>query len=129
MRSTAWTPDAVQAFAPVCSNDPFGPLLTPAEMLHGSYLYDYQRGNQSALVALTREVFAGGIRVHVQGLVSDAPGQLQTRHLMQDIEATARNLGADVLTLCTRHPAIAASAPRWGGRVSGAIITKFLRLQ
>lgn len=128
MRSLAWTPDAVQAFAPVCQNDPFGPLQTPGELLQGSYLYDYQRGQQSALVALTRDVFAGGIRVHVQGLISDAPGQLQTRHLMQDIEATARNLGADVLTLCTRHAAIAASAPRWGGQVSGAIITKFLRV-
>lgn len=128
MRSLAWDPERVQAFAPVAGLDPFGPVLTPAELLAGSYLYRYEHRQQAALVALTREVFAGGIRVHIAGLLTETPGALQARTLYHDIEATARNLGADVLTLCTPHKAIIAGAPRWGAQVSGAILSKFLKV-
>ena len=129
MNAVAWTPEHVAAFQKVCDCDPFGPLQTPGELLQGSYLYQYKNREQGALVALSREVNSGGIRVHVQAMVSTTPGKLQTRQLIAAIEATAKNLGADVLSFCTPHRQIIDGAKRWGGNVTGAIITKILKVQ
>lgn len=129
MNAIAWTHEHLQAFQPVCDCDPFGPLQQPGELLKGSYLFEYQNREQGALVALSREVSSGGIRVHVQAMVSTTPGKLQTCQLIAEIEATAVNLGADILSFCTPHKEIVDGAKRWGGQVSGAIITKILRVQ
>jgi hypothetical protein len=124
----AWTLEAVNAFEPVCAVNPFGVLQSASELVEGSYLFEYQHGDQVALIALNRDVFSGGIRVHLQALVNLTPDlPLQYRHTMQAVENTARIWGADILTLCTQHAAMTAAAPRWGGEISGAIITKILR--
>lgn len=129
MNALAWTPERLAAFQPVCDCDPFGPLQQPGELLQGAYLFEYQNREQGALVALSREVCSGGIRVHVQAMVSTTPGKLQTCQLIAEIEATAVNLGADILSFCTPHKEIVDGAKRWGGSVTGAIITKILRVQ
>lgn len=127
LKAVAWTPEAVDAFAPCCDVDPFGPLLSPRELLHESYLHEFHHGNQAALVALTRFVTSGGCRVHVQGLVStDKLHPLSHGPVMQALEATARAYQADVLTMCTQHPPLAAACRRWGGHISGAVIAKYL---
>lgn len=129
MNALAWTPEHVAAFQKVADVDPFGPLQTPFELLQGSYLYQYKNREQGALVALTREVSKKGVRVHVQAMVSTTPGKLQTRQLIAAIETTAKNMGAEILSFCTPHKQIIDGAKRWGGNVTGAIITKNLRAQ
>lgn len=124
----AWTVQAVHAFDSVCAVNPFGALQSASELVEGAYLFEYHHGDQLALIALTRSVFAAGVQVHLQALVNVTPNlPLQYRHTMQAVENTARIWGADVLTLCTQHAAMTAAAPRWGGAVSGAIISKILR--
>lgn len=126
LKPLTWTPDSVDAFGPVCHVNPFGAIQSPSELVHGCYLYEYRKGEQSALVALHRNQFSGGCRVHVQALQSLAPGRIQTRHLMAAIEAQAFDMGADVLTLATQHTGIAAAAGRWGAHISGVVVAKYL---
>lgn len=123
----AWTADAIETFDAVCSVNPYGPLQNAAELVAGCYLFEYRHGKQAALVALQRDAFSHGVRVHVQALATvnkDHP--IQTRQIMAAIEGAAFNLGADVLTMATQHPAIAKGAPRWGGHIAGAVIAKYL---
>lgn len=126
---TAWTPEAVHAFGPVCQVNPWGPLESTAELLDGAFLYAYEHDDQAALVALQRTVYAGGVQVHLQAMVGQGRVPVQARQVMGAVEHMARRLGADVLTLVSQHPAIAASAPRWGGQISGAVIRKILKVQ
>ncbi len=127
LKAVPWTPEAVEAFAPCCDTDPFGPLLSPRELLHDSYLHEYHHGLDEALIAIKRHVTSGGCRVHLQGLVNmDKLHPLRSGHLMQSVEALARAYQADVLTMCTQHKAMAAACGRWGGHISGAVIAKYL---
>ena len=130
LTATAWTDLAVLRFQTVANANPFGLIESPLELLNQSYLHVYQFNNQAALIALKRESFANGIRVHVQGLVAlphSAP--LQLRHVMMSIENQALVYGADVLTMCTHHAALAAGATRWGGHISGAVLSKKIKGQ
>jgi hypothetical protein len=115
------------AFDRVCQVNPCGDLQTPFELVNGCTFWEYRQGHQAAFVALERFTFSGGCRVHVVALQSTGNEPLQMRQLMSDIEATARELGADLLTLFTQHEAIAAGAQRWGAHISGAIVQKNLR--
>lgn len=127
LKNTDWTKDAINAFAPVCDVNPFGAIQSPGELVHGCYLFEYQHGKQAALVALQRDQFSGGCRVHVQAVQTLDPRQhLQTRQIMAAIEKTAFSMGADVLTMATQHKAIAAGASRWGGHISGVVLSKTL---
>lgn len=127
LKPCVWSPDAIDAFAPVAEASPWGPLLSPTELLQGCYLFEFEHRDQLALVALSRSVSSGGVRVHVQGLVSQG-SPLQMQPLMGRIEQTAINLGADVLTMLTRHHQMARLAPKWGAHISGAAISKPLKV-
>lgn len=123
----AWSAEAIEAFEPVALASPWGPLLSPAELLQGCYLFEFEHRDQLALVALSRSTASGGVRVHVQGLVSQG-SPLQMQPLMSQIEQTALNLGGDVLTMLTRHHQMARLAPKWGAHIAGAAIAKHLKV-
>lgn len=111
----------------MCDVNPFGAIQSPGELVNGCYLFEYSHGHQAAFVALQRDQFSGGCRVHVQALQTINPAHpIQMRHIMAAIEQTAFAMGADVLTLATQHKAIAAGAARWGGHISGAVLSKTL---
>lgn len=123
------TPSAenIAVFGPVCEFNPYGVLENPFELVNGAYLFEYSHHGQAAMVALSLHRFSGGNRVHVNALQTINPQKhIQMRQLMQAIEQTAFAMGADVLTLSTQHPAIAAGASRWGARISGAVVSKTL---
>jgi hypothetical protein len=107
--------------------NPWGPLASLPEIMNGSTLYHYQQGEQEALVALLRTVYSGGVEVNLQAMVGQGRVPVQVRQVMGAVENMALKLGADVLTLSSQHTAVARSAPRWGGHISGAVIRKFLK--
>jgi hypothetical protein len=124
-----WSQDAIDAFQPCCDVDPCGALLSPLELLHESYLHEFEHREQRALVAIKRFVTSGGCRVHVQGLVNDGPAPLQLRTLLTQIEATAIKYGASVMSMQTPHPALVKASVRLGGYVNAANVIKFLGRQ
>ena len=128
LKAIAWTPEAVAAFQSSCDASPFGPLLSPLELLHESYLHEYVKGNQAALVAIKRLVTSGGCRVHVQGLVNQDPrNPISVRCLLSEIEASAVSYGADVMSMITQHKGLVTASVRLGGTITGAVVTKHLR--
>lgn len=121
------TLELVELFGPVCHVNPYGAIQNPVELVNGCHLFEYHHGQQAAMVALAFSAWSGGIRCHINALQTIAQTvPLQTRQIMQAIEKTAVEKGADVLTLSTQHKAIAAGATRWGGHISGAIVRKYL---
>ena len=122
-----WTDDAIQAFGPVCQVNPWGSIESLGELLHGAHLVAYSHNDQEALIALRREQYGAGVRVHLQAMVSTGAAPLQARQLMDSVEALAVAWHGDVLTMVSQHPKIAATAKRWGGHISGAVICKHLR--
>jgi hypothetical protein len=96
-------------------------------MLHGCGLFHYDHKGQEAMLAMRLDQWAtGGRTLHIMGAVSVGKRPVQARQLFGAVEHKARDLQADVLSLCTVHKAIAASAPRWGGQITGVIVTKQL---
>lgn len=126
LTAAAWTPEALQTMASIAKESPFAQEQSIAEMMGGTELHRYVRGEQAALVALHFARYQGGMACHVTGCTSTGKAPLQTRQLMSSIESVAIARGAVTLTLCTRHVAIARGAKRWGGEITGAIIRKNL---
>lgn len=126
MTAIAWTADALQAMASIANESPFAKEQSIEEMMAGTELFNYQHGNQAALVALHFADYQGGRTCHVTGCTSTGVDPLQTRMLTEAIESIAIDRGAVTLTLCTRHVAIAKGAKRWGAEITGAIIRKKL---
>jgi len=127
LKGGTWDVESLNAFEPIVAACPFGGLQSVGEILHGCGCFHWSKDGQEALLALRLDQWRAGRTLHVMGAVSVGEHPLQTRQVMAAVEHTGRLLGADVLTLCTPHAAIAKSAGRWGGQITGAIIAKRLR--
>lgn len=121
-----WDQASLDAFEAVVQASPFVILKRPDEMMVGCKLWRYDHGRQAALIATRLDTCSGGNAMHIMGIVASGDELIQTRQLMAAIEVTARKAGANVLSLCTKHTGIARAAGRWGGQITGAIITKKL---
>lgn len=126
LKPLEWDADALLAFEPVAAASPFGAVKSAPEMLQGCGLFEFAHARQRALLAMRLDQFTGGRVMHIMGAVSLGADPLQSRFVMGAIEAVAREHGAAVLSLCTEHAAIAKSAHRWGGQITGAVIAKRL---
>lgn len=128
MRLTAWDADALHTLQASAEKSPFGPLASPAEILHGSLLYEYCNRGQHALIAVKPLAFSGGVRLDVTGLVSDGD-RLDGREFADAIDAVARQHDARIMALCTSVPHVAKTCLRNGWGISGTIMLKVLDKQ
>lgn len=120
-----WTPELVAAFVPAVERNPWLPLESAYEALHGSLCYEVRHGQQRALMAVRVQHLSGGTRAEVTGLVSDGP-LFHVQALDRAAVMVADQLGAHVLGMSTMVPALARVAQRQGWVASGAILTKRL---
>jgi len=109
----------------VCAVNPYGALEDAHELTSGCDWFAYRSNGQAALVALHFGKKTHGMRCNVNAVQTLNPHQpLQFAQIMTAIEHHAKTAGADILTLSTQHPAIAKSAHRWGGQITGVVLSK-----
>lgn len=120
-----WTHDHVAALLPSVEASPWGPLEGPADVLGGSFLWEFQQGGAHALMAVRPVRLQLGNRLDVVGLVS-----LGDRMPSGAIDAmacqAAQQLGAQQLAMCTKHEHVARQSARHGWVQTGVVMTKGL---
>ena len=116
-----WSPALVEAFRPAVDVSPWGPLAGPMNVLPGSHLFEYRHGAQHALIAAKPLALDNGQRVDVVGVVS-LGDRMHCARLIDEFRAVARDAGADLVTMATRHEHLQRAADRAGWTRGGVVM-------
>lgn len=121
-----WTPEHVEAFTASVAANPYGPLESAGEVLHGAYLFEFSHRAQRALLAVRPVALSGGMRLDVVGLHGEGQ-RFQAAAIDGAVEALGRARGAAALSMTTMHAGLAAAAKRQGWQQTGVVMTKILK--
>jgi hypothetical protein len=125
----AWDDQAQHLMQASADASPWALVESFADNLGRAHLWQIDAGAQRALVALRGLDLAGGRLLEVAGLRSIGAARI-TPAIATVIEDLARDVyGADLLTMCTRHPHLVRGCERAGWTNVAAIVNKPLRLQ
>lgn len=128
MMPVLWDADRLAALQPAVDANPWGPMESAVDVLHGASLYEYQRGQEHALLAVRPVRLAHGVRLDVVGLVSIAD-RLNMGALSASLESVAHQHGAAQLAMCTQRAHLVKQCSRFGWGVTGLVLTKALNVQ
>lgn len=120
-----WTPEDIEAFGPAVAANPYGPLESAAEVLRGSYLFEFDHRAQRALLAVRPVPLSGGLRLDVVGMHGEGQ-RFQAAPLDGALCALARQHGAAALSMTTMHAGLAAACRRHGWQQTGVVMTKMM---
>jgi len=123
-----WTLDDLHALQPSVDASPWGPLASAADVLAGSFLFEFEQGGAHALIALRPNQFAHGVRLDVVGLVSTGD-RLPVGALDVALLGIAGQFGADQLAMCTARPHVERQALRSGWQKTGVVMTRKLYVE
>lgn len=127
MKPVEWTREAFEAFRPSVAASPWG-LEGLADVLTGAFLYQFEAGSRSALVAARPVYVEGGTRLDLVGLVSIGD-RLRIEEFGPEFEQIARAHGANEVAMCTKWPHVVRSCRRGGWAVTGTVMSKKIHEQ